>query len=110
MKLTNVSLAAAALLVLPAVVHAQSGRRQRDARPERDAAPTQQQGQSAQPSAAQSRQNPSTSPARAARMEDQYKLLLERSIFARSGTACGPRNSQTAAGTSSTPATAYDAN
>jgi hypothetical protein len=87
MKLTNVSLAAAALLVLPAVVHAQSGRRQRDARPERDAAPTRRQGQTAQPSAAQSRQNPSTSPARAARMEDQYKLLLERSIFARSGAA-----------------------
>src|SRR5688572_11030713 len=93
MKITRFSLAtSAALLVLPALVYAQSGRRQRDARPERDAAPTQQQapaqqGQSAQPSAGQSRQTPSTSPARAARMEDQYKLLLERSIFARSGAA-----------------------
>ena len=87
MKLTTLKLAAAAALVLPAVIHAQSGRRQRDARTERDAAPAQRQGQNSQPPEDQSRQNPSTSPARTTRMEDQYKLLLERSIFARSGAA-----------------------
>ena len=92
MKLTTFRLAAATLLLLPAAVPAQSARRDRDARPERDAAPAQresrsQQGQAAQPSSAQPGQAGSSAPARAARMEDRYKLLLERSIFARSGAA-----------------------
>ena len=90
MKWKTRGLAAAALLALPVAVDAQS-RRERGARPERDAAPTQREAPAEEPPrqqpGAQPQQNPAPAPARSTRMEDRYPVLLERSIFAKSGAA-----------------------